>query len=258
MKDEQQWLLPGLAGKTAVVTGGASGIGKQICLTLGRMGMNIGIIDINVDKGRETLNEFENASLSTTFCQGDVTNEELMERCFARIYSLFGGLDTLVNNAGTSRNIPIQKLELTDWNAVLNVNLKGAFICSKTAIPYMMKQKKGSIIMISSGSALTGSGGSACYAASKGGLNSLVRALSRELAPKGIRVNGVAPRSIEGDLLNKVYTAEQLKKMQERIPLGRMGTYQDVANVVSFLASELSAFLTGETILLDGGRTFGA
>ena len=112
--------------------------------------------------------------------------------------------------------------------------------------------------MISSGSALTGSGGSACYAASTGGLNSLVRALSRELVPKGIRVNGVAPRSIESDLLKKVYTAKQLKKTQGKIPLGRMGTYEDVAYVVSFLASELSAFLTGETILLDGGRTFGA
>jgi 3-oxoacyl-[acyl-carrier protein] reductase len=258
MKDERQWLLPGLAGKTAVVTGGASGIGKQICRTLGRMEMNIGIIDIDDDKGQKTLDEFVASSLSAVFCSGDVTDEESMERCFARIHSRFGGIDTLVNNAGTSRNIPFEHLELTDWNAVLSVNLKGAFICSKTAVPYMMKQKKGSIIMISSGSALTGSGGSACYAASKGGLNSLVRALSRELAPKGIRVNGVAPRSIEGELLNKVYTAEQLKRMQKKIPIGRMGTYEDVANVVSFLASDLSAFLTGETILLDGGRTFGA
>jgi 3-oxoacyl-[acyl-carrier protein] reductase len=258
MKDEHQWLLPGLAKKTAVVTGGAGGIGKQICLTLAQMGMNIGIIDINADKGRDTLIELENASLSATFCQGDVTNKESIERCFEHFYSHFGGLDILVNNAGTSRNIPFKELELEDWNAVISVNLTGAFICSKTAIPYMVKQKKGSIIMISSGSALTGSGGSACYAASKGGLNSLVRALSRELAPQGIRVNGVAPRSIESDLLKKVYTTKRLKKIQEKIPLGRMGKYEDVAYVVAFLASELSAFLTGETVLLDGGRTFGA
>jgi len=258
MKDEQQWLLPGLDKKTAVVTGGAGGIGKQICLTLARMGMNIGIIDINADKGRDTLNEFEKASLSAALCQGDVTNKESMERCFEQIYSHFGSLDTLVNNAGTSRNIPFKELELEDWNAVISVNLTGAFICSKTVIPYMMKQNKGSIIMISSGSALTGSGGSACYAASKGGMSSLVRALSRELAPKGIRVNGVAPRSIESDLLKKVYTNKQLKNMEGKIPIGRMGRYEDVAYVVAFLASELSAFLTGETILLDGGRTFGA
>jgi 3-oxoacyl-[acyl-carrier protein] reductase len=258
MKDEQQWFLPGLVKKTAVVTGGAGSIGKQISLTLARMGMNIGIIDIHPDKGRDTLNEFEKASLSAIFCQGDVTNKESVERCFEQIYSRFGSLDTLINNAGTSRNIPFEELELEDWHAVISVNLTGAFICSKAALPYMMRQNNSSIIMISSGSALTGSGGSACYAASKGGLNSLVRALSRELAPKGIRVNGVAPRSIESDLLKKVYTAEQIGKMKEKIPLGRMGTYTDVAYVVAFLASDLSAFLTGETILLDGGRTFGA
>ena len=112
--------------------------------------------------------------------------------------------------------------------------------------------------MISSGSAITGTGGSVSYAASKGGINSLVRALSRELAPEGIRVNGVAPRSIKSELLDRIFSKEYLSQMEKEIPLRRMGTYEDIANVVAFLASDLSSFITGEIILVDGGRTFGA
>ncbi|MBU4292931.1 MAG: SDR family oxidoreductase [Actinobacteria bacterium] len=180
-----------------------------------------------------------------------------VERSFRIIVKKLGGLHILVNNAGITNNISMDNLTLEEWKKVIDVNLTGSFICSKIAAGFILKSGGGVIIMVSSGSSLTGSGGGAHYAASKGGINSLVRALSRELAPKGIKVNAVAPRYINTEILSSLYAREEYLKIEKKIPLRRLGTVNDVANVVAFLASDLSSYISGEIILVDGGVTFG-
>jgi 3-oxoacyl-[acyl-carrier protein] reductase len=249
--------LPGIEGKVIVVTGGVSGIGRVICEVMAMFGGRIAAIDINEEKEKAAGGSGPKREGAAFFCRGDVTDEGEIQRCMSEINSHFGGIDILVNNAGIASNSPFEVLTLDIWKRIIEVNLTGAFICTKAALPYLSVRGKGVIIMISSGSSFTGSGASACYAASKGGLNSFVRALSRELGPKGIRVNGVAPRSIESELLNQIYTQEHLAQMRKEIPIGRMGTYEDVAQVAAFLACDLSSFICGETLLVDGGRTFG-
>ena len=251
-------VLPGIAKKTAVVTGGSAGIGREICTYMASLGARIAVIDVNEEKGKETVAAITGVGGEAHFARGDVTVESDMERCMAETAAVFGGIDILVNNAGiASHVIPFEQLTLETWRRILDVNLTGAFVCAKAAFPHLIPRGRGVIVMVSSGSAITGSGASAAYASSKGGLNSFVRALSRELAPKGIRVNGVAPRSIEGELLTKMYSREHIARMAREIPLGRMGTYTDVAHTVAFLSSDLASFISGETLLLDGGRTFG-
>jgi len=248
--------LPGIENKVVVVTGGASGIGREICNFMSSLGARIAVIDIIEEKGIESVGEIERRGGKAFFTRGDVTDEASIQRCMAEIHSHFEGIDILINNAGIATLVSFEQMTLEVWKRIIEVNLTGTYICTKAALPFLLL-RGGAIIMISSGSAITGTGASASYAASKGGLNSFVRALSRELTPKGVRVNGVAPRSIESELLTKVYSREYLDQMAREIPVGRMGTYQDIAHVVAFLASDLSSFISGETLLVDGGRTFG-
>lgn len=248
--------LPGIKKKVVVVTGGASGMGREICEFIATLGAKIAVIDIIEQKGVETVKEIGGRGGEAFFTRGDVTNEAAIQGCMEKINAQFGGIDILVNNAGIATLVSFEEMTLEVWKRLVEVNLTGPYICTKAALPYL-SVRGGAIIMISSGSSITGTGASAAYAASKGGLNSFVRALSRELAPKGIRVNGVAPRSIESELLTKIYSREYLDQMAREIPVGRMGTYDDIAHVVAFLASDLSSFISGETLLIDGGRTFG-
>jgi len=253
-----RYRLPGIEDKVAAVTGGASGIGRVISMTLGMLGAKIAVMDIDEENGEKMIEELMSRGNEALFCKGDVSSEPEINRCMNTINTHFGGIDILVNNAGIARKTSLEELTLKQWKKIIEVNLTGAYICSKAALQYILNRGGGTIIMISSGSAITGTGGSVSYAASKGGINSLVRALSRELAPEGIRVNGVAPRSIKSELLDRIFSKEYLSQMVKEIPLRRMGTYEDIANVVAFLASDLSSFITGEIILVDGGRTFGA
>lgn len=248
--------LPGIRNKSAVVTGGSCGIGRTIVRHLAFLGAKLAVIDISETKGRTGVKEIKDLGGMAEFYKGDVTHESSIKKCMKQIYYHFGSLDILVTNAGISSNVKFDKLSLENWRNVIDVNLTGSYICIKSAIPYFEANSNSSIIMISSGSAITGSGGSAAYAASKGGINSLVRALSRELAPKGTRVNGVAPRAIKGELLDRLYSKIEQQSIVSEIPLKRLGTEEDVAHVVSFLASDLSNFITGEVVLVDGGRTY--
>jgi 2-hydroxycyclohexanecarboxyl-CoA dehydrogenase len=257
MAEPSACVLPGIAKKTAVVTGGSAGIGREICTYMATLGARIAIFDLDEEKGKDTVASIKGKGGQAFFTRGDVTVESDMARCMAETAEVFGGIDILVNNAGIASLAPFDQLTLETWKRIIEVNLTGAFVCTKAALPHLVGRGRGVIVMVSSGSAITGSGASAAYAASKGGLNSFVRALSRELAPRGIRVNGVAPRSIESELLTKIYSPEHLARMAKEIPLGRMGTYTDVAHLVAFLSSDLASFISGETLLQDGGRTFG-
>ncbi len=255
--NNERYILPGLKGKSVVVTGGACGIGKRIVLEFIRQGSFVSVLDKDEIAAKRLVDDLSNYSNRVLFIKCDITKEYDVTSCMEIVNKRFNSIDILVNNAGITFNCPFEDLTLEDWENVIKINLTGAFICSKAVYPYMVKKSSGCIIMISSGSAITGSGGSVAYSASKGGVNSLVRALSRELAPMGIRVNGVAPRSIQGELLEKLYSKVEIENMKGKIPLRRLGTDMDVANVVVFLASELAGFITGEVILVDGGRTFG-
>jgi len=253
-----QYFFRDLENKRVLVTGGANGIGRSIVMEFIRQKSNVAILDIDEMAGRKMIESFSNSKERVLFLKCDVTNKDMVEKCLRNIEKQFGGIEILVNNAGVTFTRPFELLTLEEWKRVIEINLTGVFLCSKLVVPYMLEKGSGCIIMISSGSAITGSGGSVAYAASKGGINSLVRALSRELAPRGIRVNGVAPRSIKGELLERLYSSEEIDAIKDKIPLNRLGTEEDVARVVLFLASELAGFVTGEVILVDGGRTFGS
>jgi 3-oxoacyl-[acyl-carrier protein] reductase len=244
-----------LKGKSAVITGAGRGIGKATALLLASFGINIGIIDIATN-GLSVVKEIKEAGGNAIYTQGDVTDGVQIEKCMAQIAEEFGGIDFLVNNAGISNKIPFESLKIEDWHRIIEVNLTGAYICTKSVIQYLKKNKSSSIVMFSSGSSITGTGGCAAYAAAKGGINSLTRALARELACYNIRVNAVSPRTVRTEMLETVFTKEDIIEMEKHIPLKRLGAEKEIANVVLFLLSEMSSFVTGETILADGGRTF--
>lgn len=247
-----------LDGKKVVITGASSGIGKSIAIDLARLGCSVCIFDIDEKNGLDTLSVLKDACKKSFFVRCDITDVESVRQSFKKANSLMGGIDILINNAGiSSKKTALEEISEDFWKKVMEVNLTGSYICSREVLGYFKKNPGGNIVMISSGSALTGSGGSIAYAASKGGLNSLIRGLSRELAPRNIRVNGVAPRYIDSELLKRIYKGKDIKRLTEKIPLKRLGTLEDISNAVIFLASELSSFITGETILLDGGSTFG-
>lgn len=248
--------LLGLEGKVAVITGGSNGIGREIALLMSTLDVTVAIIDRDMENGNNVVQRVKEAGKSAIFCYGNVADKNEMQRCFETVVRKTGTLDIFINNAGVTSKSSFNELTLDIWERTIAVNLTGCFICSKIAAQYMQEKDGGSMVMISSGSAITGGGGGAHYTASKAGVNGLVRYLSRELAPQGIRVNGVAPRSIDSEILQKLYSREEQSILIDKIPIGRLGTGNDVAKVVIFLASDLASYITGEIILVDGGRTF--
>jgi len=247
-----------LEGKVTIVTGGARGIGKSIALRFAEAGSDVAIFDVLDKRAEETVGQILSLNKKGNFYKVDVTRENEVNESVNKVLRDYGKIDFLVNNAGITSRYFFTEIPVQIWKKTIDVNLTGAFLCCKAVVPSMIKQKEGRIVIISSGSAITGSGGGAHYASSKGGVNSLVRALARELAPYNILVNGVAPRNIEAETLENVYSKEQIKALCEKIPLKRLGTPEEVANIALFLCSSLSTYITGQIILADGGRTFGS
>lgn len=247
-----------LEGKVTIVTGGARGIGKSIALRFAEAGSDVAIFDVLDKRAEETVGQILSLNKKGSFYKVDVTRENEVNESVNKVLRDYGKIDFLVNNAGITSRYFFTEIPVQIWKKTIDVNLTGAFLCCKAVVPSMIKQKEGRIVIISSGSAITGSGGGAHYASSKGGVNSLVRALARELAPYNILVNGVAPRNIEAETLENVYSKEQIKALCEKIPLKRLGTPEEVANIALFLCSSLSTYITGQIILADGGRTFGS
>jgi NAD(P)-dependent dehydrogenase (short-subunit alcohol dehydrogenase family) len=245
----------GVFGKTAVITGASRGIGKSTALLLSSLGVKVGIIDITQD-GESVAEEIRKTGGKAIFIEGDVTDSDQIERCMSKVAEEFGGIDFLVNNAGISDQVPFEDLEIELWNKIISVNLTGAYICTKAALKYLKQKESSCIVMLSSGSVFTGTGGCPAYVAAKGGIVSLIRALARELSVYNIRVNAVAPRSVRTEMLESVFSKEEIARKEEHIPLQRLGSVENVADVVLFLLSEMSDYITGETLLIDGGRTF--
>ena len=241
-----------LKDKVALVTGGARGIGRDIALCFANEGADIAICDVNAETLATTQKEIESAGRQALTGAVDVTKSDQVEAFVQKILDKFKKIDILVNNAGITRDGLIVRMSEADWDLVLAVNLKGAFNCTKAVSKTMMKQRDGRIVNIASIIGIMGNAGQANYAASKGGLIAFTKTVAKELASRNVRANAIAPGFIQTDMTAKL-TDEVKSEMMKHIPLGRLGSPQDVADLALFLASDDSAYVTGQVIQVDGG-----
>ena len=237
--------------RTAIVTGAGVGIGKGIASALADEGYNVVVADIDEENGRKVAEELSGRGVQSLAVKCDVSSAADVERLFRETAETFGKVDVLVNNAGIYPFVPFEKMQESDWDKVMDVNLKSVFLCSKEALKTM--PEGGRIIDISSIASLVGFSGLTHYCATKGGVNGMVRALALEMAPKNITVNAVAPGAIQTPGAQMVEEVE--KQTMPMIPLARIGQPEDIANAVVFLASEKSGYITGQVIVVDGGWT---
>lgn len=241
-----------LSGKVALVTGGAQGIGKAIALILARNGADIVVSDINLEKAEETAREIQNMGRRSLAIKSNVADFKDVESMVETIVEKLGRIDILINNAGITRDRLILRMTEEDWDAVLDVNLKGTFNCTKAAIRYMSKQKSGKVVSIASVTGEMGNPGQANYGASKAGVIGFTKTIAREFAARGINVNAIAPGFIQTAMTDAVpeKAREELIRM---IPMQRLGQPEDIARAVLFLVSESSSYITGQVINVNGG-----
>lgn len=239
--------------KCALITGATRGIGKQIAITLAKQGYNIAL---NYRKENEELEntkkEIEKIGVQILAVKGDVANFEDCENFVKQVIERFGQIDVLVNNAGITKDMLLMRMKKEDFEQVIDTNLVGTFNVTKNVVPYMMKARSGRIINISSVVGISGNAGQTNYSASKAGIIGFTKSLAKEIASRNILVNAVAPGFIETNMTD-VLKDDVKKEIAKNIPLKRMGTAQDVANVVKFLASDDSSYITGQVINVDGG-----
>jgi 3-oxoacyl-[acyl-carrier protein] reductase len=239
-------------GQVALVTGSARGIGKTIAEGLAGRGADIVIADVHAEAVRETAAEIAKTGVKILDLKLDVSNSGEVSRAFGEIQREMGRLDILVNNAGITRDGLLLRMKEEDWDAVINVNLKGAFLCSKEAVKIMAKQRYGRVINISSVVAFMGNQGQTNYSASKAGIIGLTKTIAKEYASRGITSNAVAPGFIT-TAMTDVIPAQVKEEMVKTIPMNRLGTVHDVANAVLFLASPMSGYITGQVLHVNGG-----
>ena len=240
-------------GKVAFVTGAARGIGKEIALELAENGYDI---VLNYRTKNEELDllkkELEKSEIKTCFVQGDVSKYEEAEKMVKEAIETFGKIDVLVNNAGITKDGLLMRMSEEDFRKVTDINLVGTFNVTRNVIPYMVKQKSGRIINVSSVVGVTGNAGQTNYAASKAGIIGFTKSLAKEVASRNILVNAVAPGFIDTDMTKAL--SDSIKEgINTQIPLKRMGTSREIAKVIKFLASEDSSYITGQVINIDGG-----
>ena len=238
--------------RVAMITGGARGIGFAIAEKLGSNGYSVIISDILAEAAREAALKLSGGGAKAISVAGDVSKPESVDAMFKASIEEFGKVDVLVNNAGIARDNLLLRLDAKDWDMVMDVNLKGAFLCIKAASRIMMKNRWGRIINISSVVGVMGNAGQSNYSASKAGLIGLTKSAAKELAGRNITVNAVAPGYIQTEMTEKL--PESAKDFfLSIVPLKRAGKPEDVAGVVSFLASDLAEYVTGQVIHCDGG-----
>lgn len=242
-----------LKGKNALVTGSSRGIGREIALELGRRGVNVAVNYAGSEaKAEEVVQELQALGVKALKIQANVADEQDVKSMIKEVTTILGSIDILVNNAGITRDNLLMRMKEEDFDDVIETNLKGAFLCTKTVTRQMMKQRSGKIINIASIVGVSGNPGQANYVAAKAGLIGLTKSTAKELASRNIYVNAVAPGFITTDM-TEVLTEEQKTTMLGSIPLGKLGEPEDVANVVCFLASNDAKYITGQTIHVDGG-----
>jgi 3-oxoacyl-[acyl-carrier protein] reductase len=241
-----------LLNRVALITGGARGIGREIALAFAREGSDVVIGDVNLQEAEKTAQDIEALGRKSLAVELDVTNFIKVEAAVNKILDKFTKIDILVNNAGITKDGLLLRMGESDWDAVIAVNLKGTFNCTKAVSKVMIKQRSGKIVNIASIIGIIGNPGQANYSASKAGIIALTKTSAKELASRNININAVAPGFIQTDMTAKL--PDELKqKMLGSIPLNKFGTPVDVANLCVFLASEEAAYITGQTIVVDGG-----
>ena len=239
-------------GKTIVVTGSTRGIGREIAIQFAQAGGNVMVIGRDGERAAQVRDEIAAANGQADAFACDVTNAENVVEIVNKILDKHKGIDILVNNAGITKDNLLLRMSETDWDEVMTVNLKGVFHFSKVVSKAMLRAKKGKIINISSIIGIVGNAGQANYAASKAGIIGFTKSLAKEFASRGITANAVAPGYIETDMTAQLKTSAQEDLLKD-IPLGKFGTASDVAGACLFLASELADYITGQTIVVDGG-----
>ncbi len=241
-----------LKGKTALVTGGGRGIGREIALRLAQAGCSVAVSDIDATTAASTAKELESMGIRSLAIEANVALSGSVDSMFKQYLAVFDSIDILVNNAGITRDGLLVRMKEEDWDLVLQVNLKSAYLCCREAARIMMKARYGKIINIASVVGITGNFGQANYAASKAGLIGLTKTIAKELASRSINVNAVAPGFIKTAMTDKL-PDEEKEKLVSNIPMKKLGSPLDVANAVLFLASPLSDYITGHVLTVDGG-----
>lgn len=242
-----------LDGKTALITGAARGIGKAIALKFASEGANIAFTDLVIDeKGKETENEIIAKGVKAKGYASNAANFEETAKIVAEVANDFGSIDILVNNAGITKDGLMMRMSEQQWDAVIAVNLKSAFNFIHACTPIMLRQKRGSIINMASVVGVHGNAGQSNYAASKAGLIALAKSIAQEIGSRGVRANAIAPGFIE-TAMTAALSDDIRKDWIQKIPLRRGGTVDDIANVATFLASDLSSYVSGQVIQVDGG-----
>lgn len=242
-----------LTNKVAVVTGGSRGIGRAIALHLAELGAKV-VVNFSGSqaKAEEVVAEIEANGGSAIAVQANVADAEDVTKLMKQAVETYGSLDILVNNAGITRDNLLMRMKEEDWDAVMNTNLKGVFLCTKAVTRQMMKQRAGRIVNIASIVGIAGNAGQANYVAAKAGVIGLTKTAAKELAARNIYVNAVAPGFIDTEMTEEL--PEQIKtQMLTQIPLAKLGKPEDVAKVVAFLASDDASYMTGQTLHVDGG-----
>ncbi len=243
-----------LNGQVAIVTGAARGLGLSVARSLAEAGAKVALVDVNADLLKEAEEKVRAVGGEAHAFSCDVTDSQRVNQVVEEVVAKWKRLDILVNNAGITRDTLIMRMKDDQWDAVIGINLRGTFLFTRAAARPMMKGQRGRIINMASVSGLTGNPGQANYSASKSGVIGLTRTVAKELAGRNITVNAVAPGFIATEM-TAALGEEILEQVKARIPLGRLGDPQDVADAVLFLASDAAAFITGHVLTVDGGLT---
>ncbi|MBF0521882.1 MAG: 3-oxoacyl-[acyl-carrier-protein] reductase [Candidatus Omnitrophica bacterium] len=241
-----------LKDQVTLITGSARGIGRAIAESFAKEGATVIISDINAEMAAKTCEELKAQGFKADSFACNVTDLKSVEEMTDKILDKYNRIDILVNNAGITRDNLLLRMNESDWDAVLDINLKGVFICTKTIVKPMMKARKGKIINIASIIGIVGNAGQANYSASKAGIIGFTKSIAKEFASRGITSNAVAPGYIQSDMTDKL-NEKAKEEIFKTIPLGKLGSPQDVAGVCLFLASSKADYITGQVIVVDGG-----
>ncbi len=239
--------------RVVLVTGGSRGIGKETAKVYAENGYDVAINYVSDKTDVEGIKkEFQDMGVKCLMVKADVSNEEDVNNMVEKVISEFGKIDVLVNNAGITKDTLLMRMSKEDFDKVIDINLKGTFLVTKAVIKYMMKKRNGSIINLASVVGVVGNSGQSNYSASKAGIIGFTKSVAKELASRNIRANAVAPGFIETDMTN-VLKDDVKENIGNQIPLKRMGTAKEVAEVIYFLGTEKSSYITGQVINIDGG-----
>ena len=241
-----------LKDKVAIITGGACGIGKEIAIMLAKQGANCVLCDVNEQALSDSAKDLEALGVQVLPLTLDVSNLQQCEKMVNKVIDKFEKIDILINNAGITRDGLLMRMSENDWDAVISVNLKGTFNCTKSVVKRMIKQRYGRIVNIASIIGLMGNAGQANYAASKAGIIGLTKSVAREVASRNVTVNAIAPGFIDTKM-TQVLTDEVKTAMLKQIPMARLGLPEDVAKLVLFLSGDDSSYITGQVVSINGG-----